>query len=140
MKKDLFTALSLAIGLLFFNNIASAQEVLNIKSPNAPATELSEGSITVSPKNLEIINPLALKHYTKDQILTMPFDKVKQINWLYVHSYKIIIKGEHPIDALEINNRDFSKRKIIDYYDSKLELMSTEEVQQNFKKITEEKQ
>jgi hypothetical protein len=58
----------------------------------------------------------------------MTAEKVFQINWLYSDSYIIIVKGKEPIDVFEINNRDFEKRKIIDYKDSKIELLSQKEV------------
>jgi hypothetical protein len=100
-------------------------ETLNIKSPNVYSSD--DLSIT-NPQNIHQINSLAFKHYSNEQILAMTAEKVFQINWLYSDSYIIIVKGKEPIDVFEINNRDFEKRKIIDYKDSKIELLSQKEV------------
>jgi hypothetical protein len=135
--KNFFNKIFLIINSYFFVNNLFAQdraiEVLPIKSPNKPPEEVL---VIKNPANLERINPMALKHYTQEQVMAMPNEKVEQINWLYQHSFVFVKRGQEPIDILEINNRDEVKRKKINYKDSEIELLSNQEVQSAFKEIS----
>ena len=60
------------------------------------------------------IDKRALNYYSKEQIAKMPEKKLKQINFLYQHSFIIPDEFKTQINTNDIDIRDYSNQRLAD--------------------------
>jgi adenylate cyclase len=121
---------------------STVKRVKTIKETNGPI---------IDPNNWEKLVPAAQKVYSKDEAARMFSYGVKQINYLYTNSYKIINNNGCKVNIEEIDfNEVFPKRaqssviqstlKNKDECSFSIEMCSIDELEKEFKKIEKENQ